>query len=625
MWKVTADGIVTKVDVAATLPAYANGAIAVDDAGNVFITANNVIYEYPGVAAAKSVVAVTAGNDTAHTTSQAPVDSDVRANDSVPTGTLNAPTVTTPPTSGTAIVQPSGAIRYTSNAGFVGTDTFTYTVCSSLNIGSCATATVTVTVAAVTPVVTAGEDSATTGQATAVDIAVGANDNVTVGALTAPTVTRAPGHGTTTVLASGVIRYEPVVGFSGTDTFGYTVCSTVAPAVCATANVTVTVASATAVIVPVDPSRLFDTRPDQPQGAVTIVKQRYGGPGNILKVKVTGNSGVPATGVTAVALNVTAVDPVGAGYVTVFPCGTRPEVSSLNYSTGQTVPNAVIAPLSADGEICFYSQADTHLIADVNGWFATGSGFAALPPARVFDTRTDQPQGVVTIAKQKYGGPANILKVKVTGAGGVQAAGVTAVSLNVTVTGPTGPGYLTVFPCGTRPEASSLNYVTGQTVPNAVIAPVSADGYVCFYSQADTDLLADVNGWFSGGTGFQALSPVRVFDTRADQGQGAVPVAKQKIGGTGNILRVHVAGNAGVPGAGAAVVSLNVTVVGPVGAGYVTVFPCGTRPDVSSLNYVTGQTIPNAVLAPLSPEGDVCFYSQADTDLLADVNGWFSS
>ena len=60
------------------------------------------------------------------------------------------------------------------------------------------------------------------------------------------------------------------------------------------------------------------------------------------------------------------------------------------------------------------------------------------------------------------------------------------------------PGFVTVFPCGERPLAANLNYVQGQIVPNAVIAPVSAAGEVCFFSLADTHLIADVNGWFAG-------------------------------------------------------------------------------------------------------------------------------
>jgi hypothetical protein len=56
-------------------------------------------------------------------------------------------------------------------------------------------------------------------------------------------------------------------------------------------------------------------------------------------------------------------------------------------------------------------------------------------------------------------------------------------------------GFVTVFPCGTRPEASNLNFVSGQTVPNSVIAPLSASGTVCLYVYGQADLLVDVSGY----------------------------------------------------------------------------------------------------------------------------------
>jgi hypothetical protein len=157
----------------------------------------------------------------------------------------------------------------------------------------------------------------------------------------------------------------------------------------------------------------------------------------------------------------------------------------------------VIAHLSPDGEVCFYSSVAADLVADVNGWFAEGPAFIALPPVRVFDTRPDAPQGAVGVSQQYYGG-ANVLAVRVTGVGGVPESGVGAVSLNVTVTQAIGPGFVTVYPCGERPLASSLNYITGETAPNAVIVPVSSDGDICLYSSVDAHLLADVNGWFTG-------------------------------------------------------------------------------------------------------------------------------
>ena len=116
------------------------------------------------------------------------------------------------------------------------------------------------------------------------------------------------------------------------------------------------------------PLRLADTRPAEPQGAVVVTKQRYGA-GTVLRLKVTGVADVPAKNVGAVSLNVTAVDPVGDGYVTVFPCGDRPLASNLNYVAGQVVPNSVITRVSPQGEVCLYSLNDTDLVADINGWF----------------------------------------------------------------------------------------------------------------------------------------------------------------------------------------------------------------------------------------------------------------
>ena len=72
-----------------------------------------------------------------------------------------------------------------------------------------------------------------------------------------------------------------------------------------------------------------------------------------------------------------------------------------------------------------------------------------------------------------------MLALHVAGVGGV-APNATAVTLNVTVTEPATPGYLTVFPCGqTPPTASNLNFATGQTIPNLVIARIGQGGNIC--------------------------------------------------------------------------------------------------------------------------------------------------
>lgn len=373
----------------------------------------------------------------------------------------------------------------------------------------------------------------------------------------------------------------------------------------------------------VTPERLFDTRPDKADGLRVVPKQKIGG-ATELTVKVTDLAGrVPASGVGAVSMNVTAVQPEGFGYVTVYPCGTRPGVSSVNYVAGANVPNQVIAPVSADGEVCFYSFANTHLVADINGYFPEGTGFAPVEPARVLDTRPTEEHGLRVVTKEKIGG-ATELTVKVTDIDGyVPATGVSAVSLNVTVAQPEDFGYVTVYPCGTRPGVSSVNYVAGQVVANAVIAPVSDDGEICLYSFADTHVVVDINGYFPDGSGFTAVDPGRVFDTRPTEEQGLRVVTKEKIGGA-TVLTVKVTDIDGyVPATGVSAVSLNVTVAQPEDFGFATVYPCGTRPEASNLNYVPGQVVANAVIAPVSAEGEICLYSYADAHVLADINGYF--
>jgi hypothetical protein len=93
------------------------------------------------------------------------------------------------------------------------------------------------------------------------------------------------------------------------------------------------------------------------------------------------------------------------------------------------------------------------------------------------------------------------VQLQVTGRGGVPASGVSAVALNVTVTEPTSPGWVNVYGDGTsRPLASNLNFVPGQTVPNMVIAPVGANGMVDLYngSGGTIQLIADVSGYYLG-------------------------------------------------------------------------------------------------------------------------------
>jgi hypothetical protein len=241
----------------------------------------------------------------------------------------------------------------------------------------------------------------------------------------------------------------------------------------------------------IGPVRVLDTR-DGTGGYSAPV-----GPGGTISLPVTGVDGVPATGVTAVVLNVTATNPTASSYVTVYPDGTtRPTASNLNFTPGETIPNLVAVPVGADGEIDFYNHTgSTDLVADLAGYYTasgTGSSYVAMAPVRVLDTRngTGVPQAPV--------GPGGTISLQVTGSNGVPATGATAVVLNVTATNPTASSYVTVYPNGTsRPVASNLNFTEGETIPNLVVVRVGTDGEIDFYNNAGSaDLVADLAGYF---------------------------------------------------------------------------------------------------------------------------------
>lgn len=240
-------------------------------------------------------------------------------------------------------------------------------------------------------------------------------------------------------------------------------------------------------LVPHAPTRILDTRSgDGLSGQF--------GSGQTRTLQVTGQGGVPTSGVSAVAVNMTVTEPTAVSYLTVFPGdGSQPVASNLNWAPGDTRANLVVVPVAPDGTIKLYNNSGkVHVVGDVVGWFADeGARFTSLTPARIADTRT----GLGFSGKFAAG---QIRSLLVGGQGGVPAAGAQAVVVNVTATETNAHGFLTVFPSGAaRPLASNLNWAPGQTRPNLVIVPVGTDGRIDIYNNAGlAHVVVDVVGWY---------------------------------------------------------------------------------------------------------------------------------
>ncbi len=245
-------------------------------------------------------------------------------------------------------------------------------------------------------------------------------------------------------------------------------------------------------LVPLAPVRIQDSRASDQFGPYSTPWTA----GTTRLVQAAGANGIPADA-DAVVLNATVTNATAPSFLTIYPAGaTQPNASSLNWTTGQTLANAVTAKIGVGGQIAVFNPSGSvDVILDVVGYFTTGTGshFHPLDPVRIQDSRGSERVG-------PYGtpwGPGTTRAVTASPAAGVPA-GATAVLLNVTVTGPTAPSFLTIWPAGQpRPNASSLNWVAGQTLANAVNAMVGVGGQISIFNPSGTvEVIADSNGWY---------------------------------------------------------------------------------------------------------------------------------
>ncbi|MFD9130277.1 right-handed parallel beta-helix repeat-containing protein [Kitasatospora sp. NPDC059571] len=373
---------------------------------------------------------------------------------------------------------------------------------------------------------------------------------------------------------------------------------------------------------PVTPVRLLDTR-----SGVGVKGTAPVAPGADVVLPLPAIDGVPIADVSALVANVTVTEPTAAGYLTVYPDNSGlPTASNLNFTAGKTVPNLVTVPAGTAGlRLHNGSPGTVHVLLDLAGYYSNrGSGFAPLTPVRVLDTRS----GLGTSAARPVAAGGD-LRLDLSGR---IPAGATAVVLNTTVTGPTAPGYLSVFPAGApRPTASNLNFTAGQTVPNLVIAPV-VNGRVDLHngSAGTTHVIADLAGYFGDAASgadqvFVPRGPERLVDTRTGQGDpNRKPgLAVAAFGTYGSVVGAFDYDFAGAPLPASLVV--NVTVTQTSGTGFLTAYPnTAGRPTASNLNFTAGQTVANLVTVPVKSSG-ASFYngSPGSLQLIVDQEGYY--
>jgi len=355
--------------------------------------------------------------------------------------------------------------------------------------------------------------------------------------------------------------------------------------------------------VPVTPTRLLDTR-RAGNGVTTRCRLATNGR---LDIKVTGVAGVPATGVGAVVLNLTGVDPDRATWLAAYPAGTTwAGNSSASISGRSTAAALVVVPVGSNGMVSLRNgQGRTDALVDVVGYhpLSGGSLYTSTTPQRMLDTRA---------SRDRFS--ARQTRTLTVGAVPSDATGVilNVASVNAAVT-----GYVTVTAGGSGPRGTSaLNTAVGRTVVNRVYVALGPGRTVDVYTSIATDVMVDVAGWFGPtGTRYVPLTPTRSFDSRNDIGG-----LDRFTGGSAQRLDLLAAG---VPTTARTVV-MTLTATGMSTSTWVAAWArAQPQPATSDLNVVPRIDTSNLIVSALGEGSLNVVIGSGSGDIVGDVVGYF--
>ncbi len=145
------------------------------------------------------------------------------------------------PSNGVLVLNANGTFTYTPNANFSGFDSFIYQICDDGIPSLCDTAQVILNILELNDAPIAENDSLSTPFNTPLTGDVLANDSDVDGPNLVVTLLTLPSNGTVNLSANGSFTYTPAIGFTGNDSFIYSLCDGGTPDLCATASVVIAV------------------------------------------------------------------------------------------------------------------------------------------------------------------------------------------------------------------------------------------------------------------------------------------------------------------------------------------------------------------------------------------------
>ena len=262
----------------------------------------------------------------------------------------------------------------------------------------------------------------------------------------------------------------------------------------------------------------------------------------------------------------------------------------------------------------------TRVTDDATRVSQNGTQWSPITPQRLLDTRTGV--GLSGAFRDEV-----VRTFQLAGRGGIPADAL-AVTANLTVTGATDSGYVSIGPSMTStPSTSTINFKAGETAANGLTLRIGSGDNVSAVlastTGASAHLILDVTGYYRIGTDgatWYRLSPTRLLDTRS--GNGLSGSFK-----TGTVRTLQVAGRGSIPSDAIAVTG-NLTATGATSSGYVSAGPTMTStPATSTLNLRKGTTRANNVTLRLSGGGTAGMVFVGSTGaavhLVFDVTGYY--
>jgi RHS repeat-associated protein len=356
-------------------------------------------------------------------------------------------------------------------------------------------------------------------------------------------------------------------------------------------------------------------------------------------VQVDGVAGVPASGVSAVAVTVTVLSPTVRGlafvgpntstYTSILPASAAVPAVLYDQGVGGTISNSSVVAVASNGQIVVGALTSVNVLIDVQGYYtANGSGtapggYVPVTATRVISTKTGTGVPLAKLA------PGSTTVMSIAGHAGVPAD-ASAVFVNITLISysTTDHPYVVPFATGTAMPNTSVNFAANATTAQGSAVDLSASGQMSLYLTSGTtasDVMIDVEGYYAASAPSGAFTPAatRIYDSRSLGVSGGALAAN-------STTQVQVAGIAGVPaiGTGIEAVAVNVTAIetSTTAQGYVNVWADDqSQPGTSVLNFAGAAQRSNLTIVAVGADGgiNIANTGNAATDIVLDVQGWY--